>query len=64
MKASVWFAKAYDIMPQCLYLFKREELRDLARKYEVPIGRNKAETISNLIKYRFQIHQKIIITIW
>ena len=35
--------------------FKRIELRNLAKIFEIPAGRNKTDTIQNLIKHRHKL---------
>jgi hypothetical protein len=40
------------ILRACLNQYTREELRDIAKEINVPRGRNKADTIQNLIDHK------------
>jgi len=63
MEKTLKFEDFYHNLYQMFELLTREELRTIARRFKVPVGRNKYDTMLSLVKHRHNIKMTITISL-
>ena len=63
MEKTLKFEDFYHCLYQVFEFLTREELRIIARRFKVPVGRNKIDTMMSLMKYRNSVKMTITISL-